>query len=303
MAQNRTLRARELVGKAILCQQELLEQRPSLTQNTWTLIESRTILATLQRESGQLDDAKRNFGDTLQVMRKNFEAVTDKVHQKIYYQVLLESTLLDCSRGGATSEKLAALAELLRDQESSLRKQPEQSIVRCRAVTSYLAIGQLLAASGATTAAIENFNRAEELIAPGLLATPGHTRLCCLKTRLETARGNALYQSGKRDEASAAAKEAVVVAEKLAGAEPTYFYELACALALEARLSAIDAQSAKAGVSALRKAVEFGFDNVYRLKNDEQLGPFRCREDFQMLVQETEKKAAARAVSQVDQKE
>jgi hypothetical protein len=55
-------------------------------------------------------------------------------------------------------------------------------------------------------------------------------------------------------------------------------------------------------VAALRKAVEFGFDNVYKLKNDEQLAPFRPLEDFQMLVRETEKKVAARVVTEDNRK-
>jgi tetratricopeptide (TPR) repeat protein len=267
-----------------------------MIQNTLTLIESRSILATVGRESGRLDDAKSSFGDALSSIEKQLAAHADATNRRIYFQVLLESTLLECSRGGATAVKIGALVDALRDHENSVRKNPENSIVRCRAVAGYLAIGQLFAASGATNAALENLNRAAELIAPGLETTPDHRRLRALESRVETARGDALYQSGKKDEASATANRALAVALKLAGEDPSYFYDLACALSLKARLNAPEPGPAVAAVAALRKAVDFGFDNVYKLRNDEYLEPIRGRVDFQRLVVDAEKKAVGTAV-------
>ena len=45
-----------------------------------------------------------------------------------------------------------------------------------------------------------------------------------------------------------------------------YFYDLACALALESRLDPTAADIARAALAALRKAVEAGFDNRYELE-------------------------------------
>ena len=92
----------------------------------------------------------------------------------------------------------------------------------------------------------------------------------------------------------------MAVALKLAGEDPSYFYDLACALSLKARLSPKEPGPAADAVTALRKAVEFGFDNVYKLKNDEHLAAVRGRGDFQALVNDAEKNAAAAAGSVVD---
>ncbi len=108
-------------------------------------------------------------------------------------------------------------------------------------------------------------------------------------------RGALLYRAGKTAEASAAAKDAVAVARKLAGEDSAYLYELACALALEARLSPSEPGPAAAALDALRKSVASGFDNVYRLRNDEHLAPVRQSKDFQSLVDDTESRVRAAA--------
>lgn len=63
------------------------------------------------------------------------------------------------------------------------------------------------------------------------------------------------------------------------------------ALALQAGFSPNEPRPAAAALDALRKAVEYGFDNVYKLKNDENLAPVRQRKDFQSLVDDTESRA------------
>jgi hypothetical protein len=110
----------------------------------------------------------------------------------------------------------------------------------------------------------------------------------------------ALAGTGKAGEAKAAAERAVAIAEKLARADSSYSYDLACALALQVRLDPTTPGPAAAAVTALRGAVEYGFDNVYKLKNDEHLAPIRRREDFLALIQNIEKKAAAPAGARVD---
>ena len=290
--QGLTLRTRELLSQAIVWQRELFEQHPNMIQNTLTLFESRYILATLERESGRVEDAQTTLDDTLRQMKKQFEAAASAMNRRIYFQVLLESTLIECSRGGDATVKLGPLERNLREQETSLQANPEDSVVRCAAVASALALFQFRPTTEAPDLSLEKLNRAAGLIAPGLRITPEHPRLRCLNSGLEMMRGGLLHRAGKTAEASAAAKDAVAIAGKLAGEDSAYLYDLACALALQAGFSPSEPGPAAAALDALRKAVECGFDNVYKLKNDENLAPVRQRKDFQSLVDDTERKSA-----------
>ena len=136
------------------------------------------------------------------------------------------------------------------------------------------------------------------MLRAGLELTPKHHRLRSQKARLETARGTALDRCGNRRGALAAVDQAVTVAEKLTAEDPSYLYDLGCALALKARLNGLSPDRPAAAVAALRKAVDFGFDNVYKLKNDQYLEPIRRREDFQGLVSDAEKKAVGPTIGQ-----
>ncbi len=124
--QGRTLRARELLSQAIVWQRELFEQHPNMIQNTLTLFENRCILATLERESGRVDDARKVLEDTLAQIKKQFEAAASAMNRRVYFQVLLESTLIECSRGGDTTVKLGPLERNLREQETSLQASGRQ---------------------------------------------------------------------------------------------------------------------------------------------------------------------------------
>jgi hypothetical protein len=137
-------------------------------------------------------------------------------------------------------------------------------------------------------------NRAAQLIAPGLEISPSHPRLRNLKSRLEIMRGTALHRAGEPVKARTAANTAVAVAQKLAAEDPSYSYDLACAHALQAQASPEDPRPPVDALTALRKAIEFGFDNIYKLKNDAHLAPIRRLEAFQALLHETEKQARSR---------
>jgi len=115
-------------------------------------------------------------------------------------------------------------------------------------------------------------------------ANPEQPRWRSLQARIETARGFTLAATGKPIEAKAAADRAVAVAEKLAREDSSYNYDLACALALQARLDPAAPGPPAAAVAALRGAVAYGFDNVYKLNHDEHLAPVRGRQDFQDVI-------------------
>ncbi len=291
--QNRTVLARELLDQAIVGQKKLLEQHPDMVQNTLTLFESRCNVATIEREAGRADAARKTLGDSLPRMKQYVESQPDATHRRIYFQALLESTLIECACGGNAVAHVGALLEALRDQENFTHTHPEDSIVRCAAVECALALAQLGDAHDTPALALEKLNRATALITPGLAITPGHPRLRSRHSRLEIMRGTQLHRAGKTDQARKAANTAVAIAEKLAAEDPAYLYELACALALKAQLQPGEPGPPAAAVAALRKAVECGFDNIYKLKNSQQLAPIRHREDFQTLLRDTERRVSA----------
>ena len=290
--QHRTVLARELLNQATVRQIALLEQHPDMVQNTLTLFESRCNVATIEREAGRADAARKTLGDSLPRMKQYLESRPDATDRRIYFQTLLESTLIEFASGAGTAAQVGSLLQVLRDQEDLTHAHPEDSIVRCAAVEYALALAQLGDDRGTPALALEKLNRAAALIKPGLEITPGHPRLRSRKSRLEIMRGTELHRAGKTDEARKAANTAVAVAEKLAAEDPSYSYELACALALRAQLCPGDPGPPAAALKALRKAVEVGFDNIYKLKNDQHLAPIRQREDFQTLLHDTERSAS-----------
>jgi hypothetical protein len=108
--------------------------------------------------------------------------------------------------------------------------------------------------------------------------------LRCLEVRLDTLRGEILRRLGKTTEAKAAVERAVTVAEPLASEDSAYLFDLACARAQQARLDPSNPEPPAKAVSALRLAVDAGFDNAYTLQHDDRLAPLRPREDFQALI-------------------
>ncbi len=118
-----------------------------------------------------------------------------------------------------------------------------------------------------------------------LRATPEQPRLRSLKATIETMRGSALAGAGKEGEAAAAVKRAVATREKLAALDPSYSYDLACALALQARLDLTAPGPPLAAIAALKKAAVVGFDNVYKLNHDLHLEPIRSRDDFREVME------------------
>jgi hypothetical protein len=76
----------------------------------------------------------------------------------------------------------------------------------------------------------------------------------------------------------------VTIADPLAHDDSAYLFDLACARAQQARLDPSNPDPPATAVSALRLAVDAGFDNAYKLQHDDRLAPLRPREDFQALI-------------------
>jgi hypothetical protein len=115
-------------------------------------------------------------------------------------------------------------------------------------------------------------------------------------------RASALAGAGNAGAAAAAVERAVAILENLASEDPSYSYNLACALALQARLDPAALSPPMAAVAALKKAVEAGFDNVHKLNHDLYLEPIRSRDDFQGLIHLVRKNSATAGESGGGQK-
>jgi tetratricopeptide (TPR) repeat protein len=91
--------------------------------------------------------------------------------------------------------------------------------------------------------------------------------------------GRVQAQTGRRDEARDAAKQAVTIAEELARIDSAYLYDLACMLSLRGKVCSSEADAA-AAMAALRRAIQAGFDNDHLLRTDPRLDGLRSRPDF-----------------------
>ena len=271
LEQGRTAIARKILEKAIAVERDLLRRNGNDTDSTVNLIDCQSMLARLERESGRLGAARKALGPTLPELRKQLMASLDPSILGVDFKALIETTLLNNQSGEDAAQQIGPLLEGLRKREDLLRQHPNDGEFRNQVVSGYLAVGQTLAASGATGDALENFETAASLLASGP-QLPGNLRLQAKKARIEIERGMALDRSGKSALARAAAEGAVALARKLAAADTAYLYDLVCALALESRLDPAASGPPRAALAALRKAVDAGFDNVYKLETDPRFG-------------------------------
>ena len=158
-------------------------------------------------------------------------------------------------------------------------------------------MGQLRANSGANEQAMSDFRIAEGFLAQGVALAPSLRLSRNLEVRLQTTLGRLLFRQHKPADARLAAKRAADVARALVDEDPSYSYDLACALALQAELDPAAPGPPAAAMVALRNAVNAGFDNVFKLNNDESLAPIRSRGDFHSVVEIAAKNAIAAAGS------
>ncbi len=284
LEQGRTMIARGHLEEAIAVERDLLRRHGSADQSSINLVDCQSMLARLLRESGQADLAKKALGAAASEVTKHVPAAPDTGILWIQLKTIIEATLLNQQPGKDAAEQNGPILVALRAREDLMRKHPKDVTLLYQVVAGYLAIAQHLAASGATEDVLKNLDTAASLLAPGLLFAPRNLRLQALKARVETERGTALARSGKAAPAAAAAKQAIAVAHRLVAADTAYLYELVCALALESRLDPAAPGPPKTALAALRQAVDAGFDNAYKIENDEHLAPLRAHNAFRELV-------------------
>ncbi len=282
----RTEQAKANLRKVIAFEQEQLGMNPNSDNSILSLMEGAAYLAGVERESGQFDLAPKRQ-ESLGITRKEYPGsdLND-------FRNAIESVRLASRTGEAANGRAANLETFLREWEEKARigSKDQYSFF---AVEGYLALSEFTSRFGSTTDVLEALRKAEAALAVVLRANPDRPRWRSLQARIETARGFALAGTDKAGEAKAAAERAVAIAEKLAREDSSYNYDLACALALQTRLEPAKPGPAEVAVVALRKAVEYGFDNAYKLENDDRLVPIRDRPDFKTLVQDARKQSAA----------
>src|SRR5262249_23686600 len=102
-------------------------------------------------------------------------------------------------------------------------------------------------------------------------------------------------EEGRHSEAATAARESLVMLERLSILEPIDCYNLACGHATLAGIgtmprsgmSAIEGQAeAERAMQWLHRAVARGYRNVALMQRDPDLDPLRSRPDFQLLMKD-----------------
>ncbi len=299
--QGRTTSARALLHQKITLERELLRLNPTSSEFLICLAEADYLLARIERETdhfGLAEGASEEaLGITINERRKPFPHYM--LHE-IVFHTIVESVRLAARTGKSLSSRASTLRMLLQELGEKTAGGTLTRADRRLAVEGYLALAEVGASSGQAPGVLEALQSAESALDALLRATPDQPRLRNLKATIEMMRGSALAGAGKVTEAVAMAERAVAIREKLAAMDPSYSYDLACALALTARLDPAAPGPPKAAVAALRKAVEHGFDNVHKLNHDEHLEPIRRGEDFQTLVRDAEKNAAAPPLNRSD---
>ncbi len=291
--QGKTARARALLQRDIALRREQRRLNPTQSEILMCLAESDSFLAGVERETGHFDLAKRACEEALGITNKERQEPTPNISlAAIHFHTVVESIRLASRTGESLSGRPGTLRSLIKELENTPGG-PVTGADRRLAAEGYLALAEVAARSGSTPDVLKELLNADRTLDAALRAAPDQPRLRSLKATIEIMRGSTLVSAGDASAAAAAARLAVAIAAKLAAEDPSYSYDLACALALQARLDPAAPGPPSAAVAALRKAVEAGFDNVYKLETAEHLAPFRSRDDFRELIRLARQKLAA----------
>src|SRR5262249_27111230 len=149
---------------------------------------------------------------------------------------------------------------LVGERCQSAGNDPKNMGARSEAVLGCLALARRSLADEAPAEALKSLDKASEVLNPAMQRSPNLLLFRALVVRLEPLRGEVLRRLNKNEEAGAAAKQAISVAEPLAHDDPAYLYDLACAYALQTRLDPSATGPPATAVEALQASVKAGFD-------------------------------------------
>jgi serine/threonine-protein kinase len=285
-ARGHTVLAKQILDEGFGCEQELLRLNPKHSQGRTTLPEYHSALGSLEGECGRAQSALPWIEEALRLRAESLrQSPDDQVLLLDLSWTLIESLSLDVKAGRSTAAGwIAEIHQFVRALCRQTEKDSKNIWAASEAVSGYLALAERSLASGSSGEILKSLDEASAILGTAQRTSPDLPVARSLAVRLETMRGDVLWQLGKSKEATAAAERAATIAEPLAGEDPAYLYDLACARALQARLDPSAPGPPRAAVKALQAAIERGFDNAYKLEHDDRLAPLRSREDFQTLI-------------------
>jgi tetratricopeptide (TPR) repeat protein len=191
---------------------------------------------------------------------------------------LFESLLLT-ARAATPADRIAARRREVQVWESLAGRQPDNPAVRFEVAWSLVPLADSMEQAGQVAEARSSLDRALPVLNDLAKAEPENLRWRQGLARAWETLGRVQARFGRSAEARDAANQAVTIAEELARLDPAYAYDLACMLGLRSRVSASEADAAKA-IAAVRRAIRAGFDNDYLLRTDPRLEGLRSRPDF-----------------------
>jgi tetratricopeptide (TPR) repeat protein len=281
----RTVEARVLLQKDIAMERQQLPLNPTFSETAMNLAEADSFLAGVERETDHFDLAEGACEEALRLTnRERLGPTPNATSQAIHFHNVVESVRLAARTGKSLASRENTLRTLLEAMEEKTPGRPLSGVLGRLAVEGHLALAEVAVRSGRAPEILSALKSADCRLEVLIRTTPGRPRLTNLKATIEMMRGCALRRAGEAGEAAAAAKLAVDIEKTLASKDPSYSFDFACALALQARLDPTAPGAAAAAVEALGKAVAAGFDNVDKLKRDERLESIRSRDDFLRVI-------------------
>ena len=211
------------------------------------LAETDSFLAGLERETDHFELAVRACAEALGITNKERQqAVPNSGWHKINFHSVVESARLAARTGESLSSRASALRTLLQELEEKTPggqlTRADRRLARSRDTSPSRRLPQ-----GAAVC-LKFLRRLRERGSYPRRATPRDARTTPFEESeghdRDDARVHARRRRQKRKRLQHAAERAVAILEKLAALDPSYSYDLACALALQARLEPGHARSA-----------------------------------------------------------
>jgi serine/threonine protein kinase/tetratricopeptide (TPR) repeat protein len=269
--------------KALAIFERLTADFPAVPEYRQDLAKSHNLLGVLLDGLGKQPEAEGQYRQALSLQEKlaaDFPAVPA-------YQVDLGGSYRNFARlihdSGRPGESLEWFAKAIRTL-TPVYKQDSRLVVASQALrNSHWDRAVAYYRLRKYAEAVPDWDRAIELSPPQE------------QPRFRAGRATARVQAGQVAEALAEVGELT----KLPGVPAPLLYDVACVYALASGKSADQKQEyADRAMDILHQAVNAGFNDAAPLKKDTNLDSLRRREDFQKLIGELEKKAAARPEKQ-----
>jgi serine/threonine-protein kinase len=286
LAQGRTGLAQRVLDEGFAREQDALALNPSHREALSTLPDFHLAFGLLEAELGRPQSSSRWNSKALQRLAElHRQQPDDQLCLFDFFETLIACHALDMkARRPTTAGRITEIRRLVRELGRRAEQDPNNLWARAEATSGYLVLAEHSLELGKPPEALESLGQASAVLGLGLQSSLHLLRLRSLEVRIETLRSEVLMRLGKIEEASTAARRAIHLADPLARDDPAYLFEAACAHALLARLGPAAPSPPSAAIAALRGAVEAGFDNIYKLENDDRLAPLRTRDDFRALM-------------------